>query len=127
MDSPFLHRLKTNYDPTDSECQHIRQIISKTLEQKSRLDVEIAQLKATLEDLCLQQQKMDEYVNDHRTLISGILRLPAELTQRIFFWCLPRSRNSVMSAREAPMLLGRVCRAWRHISHSCPILWSSLH
>lgn len=32
-----------------------------------------------------------------------------------------------MSAKEAPILLGRVCRAWRQISFSCPVLWSSLH
>ncbi|KAJ7665894.1 hypothetical protein DFH06DRAFT_1185329 [Mycena polygramma] len=32
-----------------------------------------------------------------------------------------------MSASEAPVLLGRICSAWRDISLSTPRLWASLH
>ncbi|KAJ7473333.1 hypothetical protein FB451DRAFT_1249020 [Mycena latifolia] len=40
---------------------------------------------------------------------------------------MPTHRNCVMSAREAPVLLGRICSAWRAISLSTPRLWSRLH
>ncbi|KAJ6465785.1 hypothetical protein C8R45DRAFT_1022386 [Mycena sanguinolenta] len=40
---------------------------------------------------------------------------------------MPTHRNCVMSATEAPILLGHICSEWRTISLSTPILWASLH
>ncbi|KAJ6605813.1 hypothetical protein B0H10DRAFT_601349 [Mycena sp. CBHHK59/15] len=50
-------------------------------------------------------------------------------SQEIFLACIPTHRNTVMTRSEAepPVLLGRVCRAWRGISLSTPCLWASLH
>lgn len=126
METPFFDRLNTNYDATDAEYRQVHQIIKEALEQRSRLDDEIARLNAIVKGLRRQQQKIDGYVSGHRPIVSRIRRLPTELVQKIFVWCLP-PRNPVMSAKEAPMLLGRICRTWRQISLSCPVLWSSLH
>ncbi|KAF8208301.1 hypothetical protein K438DRAFT_1755001 [Mycena galopus ATCC 62051] len=41
--------------------------------------------------------------------------------------CIPTHRNCVMSATEAPVILGRICSSWRTISLSTPRLWSRLH
>ncbi|KAJ7354593.1 hypothetical protein DFH08DRAFT_855348 [Mycena albidolilacea] len=41
--------------------------------------------------------------------------------------CLPTHRNCVMSAQEAPVILGRICSSWRAISLKTPRLWSRLH
>ncbi|KAJ7740022.1 hypothetical protein DFH07DRAFT_839655 [Mycena maculata] len=41
--------------------------------------------------------------------------------------CLPKHHNCVMSAREAPVLLGRICSLWRAISLATPRLWASIH
>lgn len=49
--------------------------------------------------------------------------LPIELQDEIFFICTsPFPRFSV---KEAPIVLARVCRAWRSIVLSTPRLWSS--
>ncbi|KAF5374452.1 hypothetical protein D9615_009121 [Tricholomella constricta] len=119
MDSPFLDRLNTNYNATTREIHQIRQIISEALLERSRIDDEIEKLR-------LRQKEIDEYVSGHRTIVSPFRRLPVELIQRVFVHTLP-PHNSVMSAKEAPMLLGRVCSSWRHMSLSTPLLWSSLH
>ncbi|KAJ6586341.1 hypothetical protein DFH09DRAFT_977923, partial [Mycena vulgaris] len=60
-------------------------------------------------------------------LISPTRHLPLDILQEIFLACLPTHRNCVMSATEAPVLLGRICSSWRTISLSTPRLWSSLH
>ncbi|KAF5374439.1 hypothetical protein D9615_009104 [Tricholomella constricta] len=119
MDSPFLDRLNTNYNATAEEIHQIRQIISEALLERSRIDDEIEKLRR-------RQKEIDEYVGGHRTMVSPFRRLPVELIQRVFVHTLP-PHNSVMSAKEAPMLLGRVCSSWRHVSLSTPLLWSSLH
>jgi len=128
MDSPFLGRLNktSKYDPTPVEFHQIRNIISQALEERSRIETEITSLFAHVDKLRLQQHKIDEFVDAHRSLIPDVHRLPIELIQMIFCWCLP-PRNSAMSAKEAPLLLGRVCKAWKEISHSTPQLWSTLH
>ncbi|KAJ7694552.1 hypothetical protein B0H17DRAFT_931548, partial [Mycena rosella] len=56
-----------------------------------------------------------------------VRRLPLDIIREIFVTCLPTDRNCAMSAVEAPILLGRICSAWRAISLSTPRLWAKLH
>ncbi|KAF8072270.1 hypothetical protein FPV67DRAFT_1484681 [Lyophyllum atratum] len=126
LQSPFMDRLKTNYLATDVEVPKIRQIVSNSLEELQRIDERISRSYALIDDLNLQWKKLDEHIHDHRALISGIRKLPVEVIQIIFCWCLP-SRNCAMSSVEPPLSLGRVCSTWRQISFSTPQLWSSLH
>ncbi|GLB40726.1 hypothetical protein LshimejAT787_0805970 [Lyophyllum shimeji] len=126
MELPFLDRLVTKYEPTSVEVHQIRTIINEALKERSRIEDEITRLVARLDELRLQQKKIDEFVRGHRRLAPAIRRLPVEIIQRIFFWSLP-TRNPAMSAKEAPMLLGRVCSTWRQISLATPRLWCGLH
>ncbi|KAJ6582240.1 hypothetical protein B0H19DRAFT_1117811 [Mycena capillaripes] len=58
-------------------------------------------------------------------IIYPILTLPVELTSEIFLHCLPNEPQQP-SAREAPMLLTRICGEWRNIAHNDPRLWAAL-
>ncbi|KAF7362461.1 hypothetical protein MVEN_00593700 [Mycena venus] len=60
-------------------------------------------------------------------LISPARKLHLDILQSIFVACLPTHRNCVMSATEAPVLLGHICSSWRSISLSTPRLWTRLH
>ncbi|KAF8207868.1 hypothetical protein K438DRAFT_2013274 [Mycena galopus ATCC 62051] len=58
-----------------------------------------------------------------------ILTLPNEITSENFVHSLPRFpsyRTSTVNPTRAPMLLLRVCRAWRSIALSTPRLWTDL-
>ncbi|KAK7006029.1 hypothetical protein R3P38DRAFT_3041045 [Favolaschia claudopus] len=59
--------------------------------------------------------------------MSPMRRIPFDVLEQIFIACLPAHRNCVMSAQEAPVLLGRVCSSWRTLAFSAPRLWSLLH
>ncbi|KAK7018877.1 hypothetical protein R3P38DRAFT_2978825, partial [Favolaschia claudopus] len=59
--------------------------------------------------------------------MSPMRRVPLDILEQIFIACLPAHRNCVMSAQEAPVLLGRVCSSWRALAFSAPRLWSLLH
>ncbi|KAF8064317.1 hypothetical protein FPV67DRAFT_214511 [Lyophyllum atratum] len=126
LQSPFMDRIKTNYYATDVEVPEIRLIVSDSLEERQRIEERISRFSALIDDLHLQLEKLDEHIHNHRALISGIRKLPVEVMQTIFRWCLP-SRNCAMSSGEPPLSLGRVCSTWRQISFSTPQLWSSLH
>ncbi|KAF8149932.1 hypothetical protein B0H34DRAFT_731777 [Crassisporium funariophilum] len=58
--------------------------------------------------------------------LSPIYRLPTELLQDIFIFCLPRDKFIQPSPLQAPLLLTHICAPWRNIGISLPALWSSL-
>ncbi|KAJ7354544.1 hypothetical protein DFH08DRAFT_855203 [Mycena albidolilacea] len=74
-----------------------------------------------------ERNGLGAYVDAHKALISPARRLPLDIVEEIFVACLPTHRNCVMSASEAPVLLGRICNSWRAISLSIPRLWARIH
>ncbi|TDL21661.1 hypothetical protein BD410DRAFT_789405 [Rickenella mellea] len=57
---------------------------------------------------------------------NNIQKLPVELLVEIFLCCLPTDRFPDPSRREAPILLGWVCRVWRSVSLNTPQLWAQI-
>ncbi|KAJ7442992.1 hypothetical protein FB451DRAFT_1437904 [Mycena latifolia] len=127
MSSPFTSKLGTNYCPQDEEIVQIHTLLIEPTLQLKYLDDEIAVLQKALDKLAEERAGISAYVDAHKALISPARRLPLDVIQEIFVACLPTHRNCVMSAVEAPVLLGRICSSWRSISLSTPRLWSRLH
>ncbi|KAJ7646562.1 hypothetical protein FB45DRAFT_998046 [Roridomyces roridus] len=127
MHSPFTTKLGTNYSPNDAEISEIEDLLVVPLLRLKQLDDGIAELQTALGKLKQERDDLGTFVNAHKALISPVRRLPLDIVQEIFVACLPTHRNCVMTAKEAPVLLGRICSAWRAISLSTPRLWASLH
>ncbi|EDR15504.1 uncharacterized protein LACBIDRAFT_321380 [Laccaria bicolor S238N-H82] len=127
IDSPYASNLHTNYTPTESEILEIKQLLTEPLKRLSSLDAEIERVQSILDELHREHRALSDEIEAHRALISPIRQLPLDVLEEIFVHCLPKGRNAVMSAQEAPILLGRICSAWRSIALSTPRLWSSLH
>ncbi|KAF8200068.1 hypothetical protein K438DRAFT_1823155 [Mycena galopus ATCC 62051] len=127
MNSPFASQLGTNYCPTDAEVGRIKGLLVEPCLKLKCLDVEIAAMQKALDKLAEERDALGAYVDAHRILISPLRRLPVDVIEEIFMACLPTHRNCVMSAQEAPVILGRICSSWRTISLSTPSLWSRLH
>ncbi|KAJ6465787.1 hypothetical protein C8R45DRAFT_1022389 [Mycena sanguinolenta] len=127
MSSPFALRLGTNYCPTDTEVLEIRSLLVEPALRIKNLEDKIADLQKSIDQLVEERVGLESYVGAHSALISPVRRLPLDIIQEIFVACMPTHRNCVMSATEAPVLLGRICSGWRTISLSTPRLWASLH
>ncbi|KAJ6594628.1 hypothetical protein B0H19DRAFT_1096271 [Mycena capillaripes] len=127
MSSPFAAWLGTNYHPSDQEVVEIESLLVEPTRRLKRLDDEIAQLQKAIDTLAEERESLGAYVAAHKALISPFRRLPMDIIHEIFIACLPTNRNAVMSAYEAPVLLGRICSSWRAISLSTPRLWARLH
>ncbi|KAJ7762497.1 hypothetical protein B0H16DRAFT_1529026 [Mycena metata] len=127
MSSPFASKLGTNYCPQDEELVEIKNLMIEPVLRVKGLDEEIAALQEKIVTLSEERDTLVAYVDAHRALASPLRRLPLDIIQEIFMACLPTHRNCVMSAQEAPILLGRICSSWRTISRSSARLWSSLH
>ncbi|KAJ6508525.1 hypothetical protein C8R45DRAFT_967719 [Mycena sanguinolenta] len=120
MESPFSSHFNTNYVPSSEEIEAIgADLLSRAKE--------LAQIDARLRELGTQRDKIQAYIDSHKALISHPRRLPPDIVREVFLACLPTEWNAVMSAQEAPLLLCRICSAWRTIALSTPRLWASLH
>ncbi|KAF7371131.1 hypothetical protein MSAN_00748400 [Mycena sanguinolenta] len=113
-------RFYTNYIPSDEEIKEIQLDIASRSEELARLD-------ARIRELSTERDEIQAYIDSQKALISHPRRLPADIVRDVFIACLPTRRNAVMSAQEAPLLLCRICSAWRTIALSTPRLWASMH
>ncbi|KAJ7143562.1 hypothetical protein C8R43DRAFT_1237889 [Mycena crocata] len=127
LPSTFTSRLNTNYVPSDSEIEEIRAALAEPLQQLAVLDERIAQMQAALDAVIAERASLKDEINLHKALISPFRRIPQDILEEIFISCLPIRHNALVNAREAPLLLGHVCSYWRAVSHSMPMLWTSLH
>ncbi|EDR05924.1 uncharacterized protein LACBIDRAFT_329437 [Laccaria bicolor S238N-H82] len=123
---PLEQRLNTNYAPSDEELQQIPRILVEPKARLARMNDEIERAQATLDELKRQRDELVRLINQYHALTSPIRRIPQEILQEIFINCLPADRPAVMSEREAPLLIGRVCSSWRSISRSTAELWTSV-
>ncbi|KAJ7045146.1 hypothetical protein C8F04DRAFT_1067861 [Mycena alexandri] len=127
MTSPFASWLGTNYCPTDEEVPQICALLVDPSSRLKQLDDEIADLQKAIDKLAEKRAGLAAFVDAHKALLSPIRRLPLDVIEEIFVACLPTHRNCVMSASEAPVLLGRICSSWRAISLTTTRLWTRIH
>ncbi|KIM43023.1 hypothetical protein M413DRAFT_394032, partial [Hebeloma cylindrosporum] len=106
--------------PSESELQDAFQLRSNLQEVLIQVDTEIKRLKERRADI---QKSIDTY--NH--VLSPARRLPPDILREIFYHCLPDDHNPTMSAKEAPVLLTRVCSTWRAIALTSPPIWARLH
>jgi hypothetical protein len=91
------------------------------------MDTRIEEMEIALSQLNGQRALLKRPIDAHRALISPMRRTPDDVLREIFHFCLPSEHNALIDPDEAPMLLGRICRHWRSVTHSTPNIWSSLH
>ncbi|KAF8139179.1 hypothetical protein K438DRAFT_1880396 [Mycena galopus ATCC 62051] len=126
-DSPFANRLNTNYVPSDSEILQIRALLVDPSNELAHIDAQIKEMEFALTQLKEQRGSLERPVDAHKALISPMRHIPQDVLLEIFFSCLPSEHDALMDPAEAPLILGRICRHWRSVAYSTPMLWSSIH
>lgn len=71
-------------------------------------------------------QSIGDQLVSEASLRSLTQRLPLELVEEIFLFCLPPRTYVTPSSRFAPLLLCHVCRSWKMLAISIPRLWRSI-
>lgn len=120
-------KLNTNYVPIPVEINLLERRVAESEETISLLTAEIARLRDRCNELSVDKQHLSIGIAEYNDILAPARRLIPEILQEIFYHCLPTTHNAVMSALEAPLLLGRVCNHWRQIAYSTPRLWTSIH
>lgn len=88
--------------------------------------LEIERCQMVLDQLMQDVNRIQQQLDHSRKLLSPILRLPSELLEHIFTFCLPSQRFVPLYQQSAPLLLTSVNRLFRERALATPHLWSSL-
>ncbi|RXW17634.1 hypothetical protein EST38_g8222 [Candolleomyces aberdarensis] len=121
--SPFSPHFGTNYVPVDDEVSAICQIINSHR-------ISIDDIEKRMQELQERRQLHTKAIEQHSTLLSPIKRVQTDILVSIFLACLPQrpSPHSTITSRLHPALvISHVCRCWRSIALSLPVLWSTIH
>ncbi|KAK7034525.1 hypothetical protein VNI00_012372 [Paramarasmius palmivorus] len=119
-DSSFTTYFGTNYAPSPQEVSDIQQLLVEPEKELKFLDEEFVRVYN-------QRIKLKTYIDNHRSLLSPIRRVPVDIIREIFAHCLPTLSLPTANVKEAPLLLTRVCRSWREAAITTPCLWNSVH
>jgi len=122
---PLAHLLTTNYPPSDVEETLIRSTIQAMRGEITALQLQIDNYSCHLGSITTLQDRKATLIKDitaHESVISPLRKLPPELLQVIFqktYW-------DPATTFTFPWSLSQVCRSWRTVVHSTPILWSCI-
>ncbi len=123
--SPFTALLSTNDPPSDIETKAMEDFLQSRLMELSSYDEEIASVTVLLNRLTNERLHLKQYITAHQSILSPIRAFPSEILAEIFMQTLD-DHYDVFDMERGPWALGRVCRRWKDVSHSCPALWTSL-
>ncbi|KAL0568536.1 hypothetical protein V5O48_013443 [Marasmius crinis-equi] len=120
--SPFSHVLDTNYAPSEQECTDIRSLLYEPEQRAGNLAQEIQKLQAELNEV-------QHFIDRHRSLLSPVRRVPADLLGEIFVQTLPSNTFNLAArtVKDAPLLLTTICHSWREVALKTPRLWNGIH
>ncbi|KAJ7464828.1 hypothetical protein B0H11DRAFT_2309234 [Mycena galericulata] len=127
VDSPFADRLHTNYTPSGPEMEQLRILLVEPTNELAQVDAQIAEMHVLIGQLRAKQASLQAEISAHTALMSPIRRAPLEILQEIFLACLPTTHDALIDPGEAPLLLGCICKHWRSVAYSTPMIWSSIH
>ncbi|KAK7449787.1 hypothetical protein VKT23_013263 [Stygiomarasmius scandens] len=117
--------LTTNMVPNDDDMHRIRETCAEHSQDLSRMNAQIERLQASLDAIILKRDTLQSKLSSLQSIMSPLRTLPPEVLQAVFMHCL--ELFPIISAREAPVLLTRICSKWRSVAIDTPALWASFH
>ncbi|KAJ3527441.1 hypothetical protein NMY22_g9787 [Coprinellus aureogranulatus] len=125
--SPFRQHVGTNYAPSERELVQIDSFLQSPKRRLADVSAEIESVQRVLDELQTRKTALSKVIHAHEALKNPIRRLPREVLQEIFLHCLPTDHLPTLDNASAPLVLTRVCRAWRTLVQTTPALWSAVH
>ena len=120
---PVPELLTSNDPPDEQQLGSIQDAVSHARTNIQLLDDAIAPLQRRILALQAKQASLQRFVDESAAI--HMRRLPIEILQEIFMLSVPHY-PTVTDYSVAPLLLGQVCRLWREVSRTTPMLWSVL-
>ncbi|KAG7445792.1 uncharacterized protein BT62DRAFT_180375 [Guyanagaster necrorhizus] len=95
----------------------------KDLVKKVVLEAEQDMVRFECNVRCIRENLVN-YIEQHKALLTPICRLPVDILTTVFILLASTTRNTVFDLESPPWVLTHVCRRWRNLARSTPVLWS---
>ena len=128
MEEPqFVRFLQTNDVPSEDIVREVTDFRAIARQDLAYVDTELQRLRKLLDQAQRQRAQIVDVIDTYSIILSPIRRIPDDVLHEIFSYCLPTNRNPVISPSEAPLILTQICRSWRSVALSCPLIWARIH
>ncbi|PBK84993.1 hypothetical protein ARMGADRAFT_905120, partial [Armillaria gallica] len=123
--------LQTNDSPKDHEKVDFATVVSDGRDILSDLDTRITRTRSTLEDLIRERERVEAHLQDTRTVLHPIRRLPDDILRQIFTACVdPESiiytenvGDCLDVLKRSQWVLSHASRRWRRGVLNTTRLW----
>ncbi|KAJ2933058.1 hypothetical protein H1R20_g4028, partial [Candolleomyces eurysporus] len=130
MSSPFLNYLTNNHIPSTDEVPQIRAFVEQEQAVIAQIDDEIELAEEALNALKARRAKHMANVNGNLALLSIVRSLPIDILTSIFMATFAEYKTydgpPRISGRHPSVVLSHVCRQWRQLALSTPLLWNEI-
>jgi hypothetical protein len=133
---PSLSPNTLNSNNAIESSSHMRSQYSKTIAGIetgiSKLDDEMYRLQMVMVQLAGERQSLERSLEEYRSMVAPIRRIPLDVLSEIFFFCADssssgsNSNSKCFDVTQAPLQLSFVCNKWRRLAISMSQLWSSI-
>ncbi|KIY70652.1 hypothetical protein CYLTODRAFT_451551 [Cylindrobasidium torrendii FP15055 ss-10] len=128
----------TNDVPSSAQLLALAQILPSMTAQLDQLDADIARVQGELLRLTKSREDLAATIQDLQCSKHPVRTLPDDILRVIFEECVPWCRQDGISEESfpdhcsldavyAPWTISHVCRNWRAVATSYPLLWSTHH
>ena len=96
----------------------------------SKLDEEMSRMQMIMEQLAAERQSLEKSLEERRSIVAPIRRIPLDVLSEIFIFCVdssgPTDNSKCFDVTQAPIQLSFVCNKWRRLVISMSQLWTSI-
>ncbi|KAL0578519.1 hypothetical protein V5O48_003462 [Marasmius crinis-equi] len=120
---------KNNEPPSPADEAALRQERDENARVLTLLDVEMAQLQASMVALEKRRKRLGGRPPAYKLALNPVRRFPTEILAHIFMLCVDEEVKPPYRSLwpgQPPWVLSQVCRKWRMIALSLPQLWSTI-
>lgn len=124
----------TNEPLPDQQDAEVRRNLASAHDTLEILTDRIQETGNLMARLGTHYERVRAYIDEHRTFVNPLRRLPADVIEHIGFACMQFDGNRYevnnfvdsLDTTEAPWVLAQVSRRWRDAILSCPQLWNEI-
>ncbi|KAL0573037.1 hypothetical protein V5O48_008930 [Marasmius crinis-equi] len=128
--------LRSDYVLSKREEEHMKETLEEEKHEDERLEKDIIYFRETLEKLRMRQKELRTNIQQRRSVLSPLRRVPTEIWEIIFSvvcsstgdgYSLHIDNTDYSKAFEMPpLILSQVCSRWRQITVGYPKMWASI-
>ncbi|KAK7461361.1 hypothetical protein VKT23_008538 [Stygiomarasmius scandens] len=125
--------LESNDPPAPDEAEKMRASFADAKRRYQSIEQELGIMEQRRVLLQMEKKDISKYLGSQKRILEPIRSMPVEILEKIFTICIddatdPETRHydDPLSTKSVRWIIGYVCRRWRMVSLSTPMMWDNI-